>query len=188
MSAGYIAVERDRSDALPAVVSAGLRSLILGNIPWEVLLLLGIQVGLVRFSRARPQVPAPPICPPAMGWGLCEEALVFLTGVFCTFPRTVTRAFRGWVKGPGRALGSPGWTGRTQPCRAGAQLGGLWGQAIGSRGSHQLSPARGCDGAEGVKYPSDQDREMRSLVSGSFFLKKKKRKTPQFCLWLAVDD
>lgn len=97
---GYIAVERDGSDALPAVVLAGIRSVILRNIPWEVLLLLGIQAGFVRFSHAQPQVPTPPVCPPAMGWGLCEEALVFLTGVFRTFPHTVARAFQGWVKGP----------------------------------------------------------------------------------------
>lgn len=71
------------------------------------------------LSHVRPQVPAPPVCLSARGWGICKEALDFLLDLSIPFPVQLQGCFAAWVEGPGTGVQKP-WVdrGRTRPCRA----------------------------------------------------------------------
>lgn len=110
MCGAAVSYGSDESNALPAML-AWIRSLILQNARWEMLLLLEIWAGFVCFLMCDLRSLLPPFaCQQGVG-GFAKRLLIS----YWTYPYLSPCSYRdvslrGW-KGLGQAFRSPGWTG-----------------------------------------------------------------------------
>lgn len=106
----YASVRSDESNALPAML-AWIRSLILQNVRWEMLLLLEIWAGFVCFLVCNLRSLLPPFAYQRGVGGFAKRLLIS----YRTYPYLSPCSYRGVLlrgwKGPGQAFRSPGWTG-----------------------------------------------------------------------------